>query len=100
MNSTLVKSLIALAPVSLLFLGSAVLFLRNKAACFLLQLLGAGFLLVVVFAHISEALRLFPWMGWGIGRSAGHYLDFVSAVFGATLFPVGYLLQSFRGTAK
>jgi hypothetical protein len=94
MSHTLVSSLVALLPVSVLFCGSALFFRRTKAASSLLQLLGTGLLLVVVIAHISEALHLFPWMGWGLERSIGHYLDLCSAVLGATLFSIGYLLQS------
>jgi hypothetical protein len=30
----------------------------------------------------------------GLKRSVGHYLDFWSATFGLTLFPVGYLFHS------
>jgi predicted Na+-dependent transporter len=60
--------------------------------CSLLQLLGAGCLVVVVLTHLSEALHLFSWMRWGDEHSVGHYLDFVSAVLGLTLFPIGYLL--------
>jgi hypothetical protein len=54
----------------------------------------SGFLVVVVLAHISEALHLFPWMHWGLEHSAGHYLDFSSAVLALTLFPLGYLLYA------
>ncbi len=49
---------------------------------------------MVVLTHVSEALRLFPWMDWGLEDSVGHYLDFWSAVLGLTLFPAGYLLHS------
>ena len=44
--------------------------------------------------HIGEALRLFPFMGWGRDHSIGHYIDLSSAALGATLFPLGYLLQT------
>ena len=50
--------------------------------------------MTVVLTHVSEALRLFPWMQWGLEDSDGHYLDFWSAVLGLTLFPVGYLLHA------
>jgi hypothetical protein len=50
---------------------------------------------VVVLTHIGEALHLFPSMYWGQERSAGHYLDLLSAVLELTLFPAGYLLQAF-----
>lgn len=94
MNPTLFKGLLALVPVSLLFAGSMVFFASGKGVGSFLQLLGAGCLVVVVLAHISEALHLFPWMGWGLEHSAGHYLDLSAAVLGFTLFPVGYLLHA------
>jgi succinate dehydrogenase/fumarate reductase cytochrome b subunit len=88
----LVKALILLIPASLLFAYSLLLFQR-KARGSMLQLLGATSLLVVVFTHICEALRLFPAMGWGAEHSPGHYLDLATAVFGLTLFPAGYLIR-------
>jgi len=91
MNGTLLKGLVALAPASMLYSGSVVLFLRQKTVCSLLQVLGAGCLVVVVLSHLCEALGLFPWMHWGLEHSAGHYVDLLSAVLGLTLFPVGYL---------
>ena len=94
LNATLLKALVALAPASVLFSGSAVLFFRGKTAGSFLQFLGAGCLVVVVLTHIAEALSLFPWMHWGDERSAGHYLDLSSAVIGVTLFPIGYLLYA------
>lgn len=100
MNGTLFRALVALLPISMLVSGSAVLFCKNKAVLFFLQLLGAGFLLFVVLAHVSEALHLFPWMGWGLEHSAGHYFDLTSAVCGAILFPAGYFLQSLKGISK
>ena len=94
MNVALLKALVALAPACMLFAGSVALFFRGKTACSLLQLLGARCLVVVVLTHVSEALHLFPWMHWGLEHSAGHYLDFCSAVLGLTLFPIGYLLHA------
>ena len=91
MNATLFKSMVALVPVGVLFIGSVFLFLRERALGSFLQLLGAGGLVVVVLAHLCEALHLLPWMGWGLPDSTGHYLDLGSAAFGLTLFPVGYL---------
>jgi hypothetical protein len=89
-------ALAALVPACMLFAGSAVLFFRGKTVCSFLQLLGAGCLVVVVLAHVSEALSLFPWMHWGLEHSAGHYVDLGSAVLGLTFFPVGYLLHALR----
>src|SRR5205823_8958177 len=96
MNVTLVTALVALAPVCMLFSGSAVMFFREKKVPSFLQLLGAGCLAVVVLTHICEALHLFPSMHWGLEDSVGHYLDFWSAVLGLTLFPVGYLFYALR----
>jgi len=96
MNGTLLKALVVLAPTAMLLAGSIALFRRQKTAYALLQLLGAGSLLVVVLTHVFEALRAFSWMGWGQENSAGHYVDLCSAVLAATLFPVGYLLQALR----
>jgi hypothetical protein len=96
MNVTLLKALVALAPVSMLFAGSAVLFFRGKTLRSFLQLFGAVCLVVVVFTHVSEAHRLFPYMHWGLENSAGHYLDFCCAVLGFTLFPLGYLLHTLK----
>ena len=61
----------------------------------MLQLVGAGCLMLVVLTHVAEALHLFPWMQWGMEHSVGHYLDLFSAIFGLTLFPIGYLLHAF-----
>jgi hypothetical protein len=94
MNVTLLKSLVASVPACMLFSGAVVGFCRGKTVCSFLQLLGAGCLVVVVLAHVSEALNLFPWMHWGLEHSAGHYLDLSSAVLGLTLFPTGYLVHS------
>jgi hypothetical protein len=94
MSVTLLKALVALVPASMLLSGSAVLFFKGKTLWSLLQLLGAGCLVVVVLTHVSEALRLFPWMHWGLEDSAGHYLDLWSAILGFTLFPVGYFLHA------
>ena len=96
MNATLCIALLALAPVSVLLAGSAILFLRARTVASFLQLVGAGCLTMVVLAHICEALRLFPWMHWGREHSVGHYLDLYSAVLGLTLFPVGYLLHALK----
>ncbi len=94
MSVTLLKALIALVPASMLFSGSIVLFLKGKSLSSLLQLLGAGCLVMVALTHVSEALRLFPWMHWGLEDSAGHYLDLWSAILGLTLFPAGYLFHA------
>jgi hypothetical protein len=94
MNLTLLKALIAMTPVGMLFAGAVVWFRRGRSAWSLLQMLGAGCLVLVVFTHIAEALRILPWMHWGREDSAGHYLDLASAILGGVLFPLGYLLHA------
>jgi hypothetical protein len=94
MNSTLSKTLIALIPAGILFIGSVLLLVREKTLGSFLQFLGAGCLVMVVFTHLCETLYLFPWMHWGSEHSVGHYVDFLSAVLGLILFPVGYLLHA------
>jgi hypothetical protein len=94
MNLTLLKALIALTPVAMLFAGAVVWFRRGRTAWSLLQMLGAGCLVLVVFTHIAEALRLLSWMHWGQEHGAGHYVDLASAILGSALFPAGYLFQA------
>src|SRR5262249_40676160 len=94
MNATLLKTLIAMVPAGMLFFGSVLLFLKGRNLPSLLELVGTASLMVVVLTHLCEALGLFPWMRWGLERSAGHYVDLCSAVLGAILFPLGYLWTS------
>jgi hypothetical protein len=94
MNTSLVVGLVLLLPASVMFSGSLVLFCRGKSVWSFLQLVGAGCLVVVVLCHMSEAVKLFPWMHWGLEHSAGHYLDFWSALLGLTSFPIGYLFHA------
>ena len=94
MNVPLFKALIALLPACLLLSGSTILFFRGKTLHVLMQLVGAGCIVVVALTHICEALHLFPGMHWGLEHSAGHYVDLVAAVLGLTLFPAGYLLDA------
>jgi hypothetical protein len=93
MDVTWLKALGASAPACMLFSGAVVLFSRGKSMCSFLQLLGAACLVVVVLAHVCEALHVFSWMHWRLEHSVGHYLDFWSAILGLTLFPIGYLLD-------
>lgn len=69
---------------------SARSFVKEKTALAMTQLVGAGFLLVVVFAHVCEASGFFPSLGWGRPTTVGHYIDFVSAIAGSILMVLGY----------
>ena len=95
MDAALVKALVMSVLVGLLFSWSVVVFFRGRTLGPVLQLLGAGCLVVVVLTHIFEALHLFDWMQWGQPNSVGHYLDFWSAVLGLILLPTGYALRRF-----
>jgi hypothetical protein len=52
-------------------------------------LTGAGLLAVVVLTHVAEAFNLFPWMGWGLPNSPGHFVDLTSAIGGVALLAIG-----------
>jgi len=92
MNVTLLKAFVLFVPAGLLLWHSLVM--RNRRIPWsALQLIGAVFLVIVVLAHVCEALRLFPWMDWGAERSPGHYLDLSSAVLGLTLLPTAYVIR-------
>lgn len=75
------------------FCVSAVLYAKEKTAPSLVQLVGAGFLVIVLLVHVAEAFHLLPSMGWGLPGSAGHYVDLVSALLGLILFTLGYSLR-------
>jgi hypothetical protein len=96
MNPTFLKALVALVPICVLFSGSIVWFAQGRSLSSFLQLIGAGCLVVVVLTHLCEGLHLLSWMQWGHKHSLGHYLDFLSAAFGFTFFPIGYLLHAIR----
>jgi len=96
MNATLGIALIAAVPAGMLFSASLLLFSRARTVGFLMQLVGAGSLVIVALCHLCEGLGLFPWMGWGLEHSIGHYLDLSSASLAFTLFPAGYLLSALK----
>jgi predicted Na+-dependent transporter len=77
--------------VCIAFGASIARYAEEKTAMALTQLVGAVFLLVVIFAHVSEAFRFIPSLGWGRPNTLGHYIDLVSAIAGAILLPIGYL---------
>jgi hypothetical protein len=94
MNDAVLRSFVALVPACLLFIGAAIIWLRRKGLSSTFQLLGAAALVVVVLAHVFEALRFFPRMGWGSRNSVGHYLDLLCAILGVTFFSLGYLIHA------
>lgn len=58
-----------------------------------LLLLGFACVVIVVFTHVAERLKLFPGMEWGLPNSPGHYLDLVSALLGCALLIAGVLIS-------
>src|SRR5437016_4749650 len=94
MNHAAVNAFVALIPACLLVIGAAIIWLRRKSLSSIFQLLGAAALVVVVLAHVFEALRVFPRIGWGSRNSIGHYLDLLSAILAVTLFSLGYLIHA------
>ena len=93
MNPMLMKALVVLVPVSVLLVYSVAVVVTRKTLPAVLQLVGATCLVVVVLAHVAEALHLLPAMRWGEPDSVGHYIDLSSAVVGVTLTPLGYILR-------
>src|SRR5215471_13584164 len=85
MHATLGRALLIGVPVSMLLVFSVVRFARARNASAVLQLLGAGCLLLVVLTHVAEGLHLFGEMRFGEPDSVGHYLDLSSAVIGVIL---------------
>lgn len=77
--------------VCIVCVASARSFARERTSLAITQLVGAGFLLVVIFAHICEAFGLIPSLGWGKPGTVGHYIDLVSAFSGSILLTLGYL---------
>ena len=75
-------------------------YLRRRTASALLQLVGVGCLMIVVFTHVAEALRLFEVMRWGEPDSAGHYLDLASAMVGVGLLTVAVALRLVRARSS
>jgi hypothetical protein len=89
---TLLKALTDLVPVTVLCIRSAITFAKERTVPSAIQVLGAGFLVLVIFAHMSRHSVCLKWMRWGGPHNTGHYLDLASLVLGLTLFPLRYLL--------
>ena len=83
--------LIAIGTVVCIVCGvSARSFAKEKTALAMAQLVGAGLLLVVIFAHACEAFGFIPSLGWGRRGTLGHYIDLVSAIAGSVVLALGY----------
>ena len=78
-------------PVCIAVGASVATFAEEKTGIELTQLIGASFLLVVIFAHVSEAFGFIPSLGWGRPHTRGHYIDLVSAIAGGVLLPIGFI---------
>jgi hypothetical protein len=90
-------SLVVVGIFILLASGMSVVdFVRERSVPASVQLLGATFLIMVVFAHVAEAFDLFPSMGWGLPHSAGHYIDTANAICGLLLLSTGGLWRRIR----
>jgi len=89
MNPTLSRAVIFAVSVGILLARSLVWLRQARTQSAVFQLVGAGFLAVVVLAHIAEGLPLFPGLGWGRPQSVGHYIDFISLVAG-----IGFVIAS------
>jgi hypothetical protein len=51
---------------------------------------------MVVLAHVAEAYRILPEMGWGLPNSIGHYLVLINAIFGCTLLLSGFFVSTLK----
>ena len=91
-----IKALLALAVGTALLVWSLRRLWHSPSLGVLLLSIGAVAILGVAGAHICEVFRFFPAMGWGEQHSVGHYIDFVSATFAATLLPFGFVVTVFR----
>jgi hypothetical protein len=60
MNPTFAKAIAALVPTGILLVGSTLQFSQRKGTPAVFQLIGAACLMVVVIAHVCEALGWFP----------------------------------------
>lgn len=87
----MLSRLIVIGTVVCIVCGvSATSFAKEKTALATTQLVGAGLLLVVMFAHVCEVFGLIPSLGWGRPGTVGHYIDLISAVAGSIAWALGY----------
>jgi hypothetical protein len=91
--STLTKTIGLAIPAAAFLVWSGAVWQRARTSATLLRVIAAVCLLVVVLTHVAESRQWLPVMRWGQPDSAGHYLDFASAVLGVSLFVVSVLID-------
>ena len=96
MNRQLIKGVVASIPVTAIVWYAMAVFARRRSIWAVVQLAGAAGLVIVVVAHVCEALHLLPWFGWGQEHSVGHYIDLSGAILGLVLLPLGYVFRRRR----
>ncbi len=96
MSAAVLKGLLALVAACV-FLGvSLALFLTRRAVASTLQALGLLCFGVMALTHAFEVFGIFPTLGWGQPRSAGHYIDLIAALSGVVLTVAGFALRQRR----
>jgi len=90
---TLIIAIALLIPVAVLLAGSLYSLLKKRSLPAILRLVGASLLLIVIAAHICEAMGWLATMGWGLPNSPGHYLDLSSAALGMALIVASGLFR-------
>lgn len=93
MNPILERALVITFPVLAILVAAVVAVLRARTFYAVCWLAGAVCFVVVVLTHAAEGMHWLPAMRWGQPHSAGHYVDFTSAVLGAVLLVVGSLAR-------
>lgn len=56
--------------------------------------------IVTILTHVAEHWHLLPGMRWGLPHSPGHYLDLFSAIGGALLFGLAFVVHRFSHEVK
>jgi hypothetical protein len=79
----------------MLLSGAVLIFLRDRTASSMLQILGAACLVLAVLLHVWEGLHFLLSMGWGEEGSIDHYIVLGGAMLGLMLFPIGYRLHAY-----
>src|SRR6516225_8337900 len=83
-------------PAFILFGGSIIIFSKGRNVTSLLQMIGAGGLMVVVLTHFAETFQFLPWMGWGTQHSVGHLPRPHWRCPWLGIVPLGYLIQAMK----